>query len=276
MNVFSSAAPFLGIAWAALAAGFGVLWWRQTRSRDATSVDAGWSGAIGSLAILAAIFADGSPLQRILLAVVATIWSSRLTWHLLADRVWSGAPEDGRYRALREHFGDRERIGFFWVYQLQAFLALFFAAPFVIASWGTLEQILPIQLGGLLVAAASMFLEWLADRQLAQHRADPNNRGVTCRRGLWRYSRHPNYFFEWLVWCGFGLIHAPALGYWATAAPTAMLLSVRYFSGIPFTEKRALKTRGDDYRRYIATTNAFFPWPPRSAAAGERAPEIEA
>ncbi len=262
MNPFAAAAPLLGLAWATLAALFGLLWWRQTKTRNATSVDAGWSAAIGAVALVGAIAGTGSLNQRILLAALALAWSGRLTWHLVRDRILAESEEDGRYRALRDVFGQREQLGFFAVYQFQAFLALAFATPFVVAAWGEATSITPLQSAGVALAALSQVLENIADRQLSAHRRDPNNRGVTCRRGLWRYSRHPNYFFEWLTWCGFGLVHVPALGWFAMIAPALMFIFVRYFSGIPFTEKRALKTRGDDYRRYMQTTNAFFPGPP--------------
>ena len=88
-------------------------------------------------------------------------------------------------------------------------------------------------------------------------------RGRACRRGLWRVSRHPNYFFEWLTWCGIALLAAPAAGWWAALQPVAMFVLVRFVSGVPYTEMQALKSRGDDYRRYQQETNAFVPWFPR-------------
>ena len=129
-------------------------------------------------------------------------------------------------------------------------------------------QGLPLQIAGVALAVLSQALEWTADRQLAAHRRDPANSGRTCRSGLWRYSRHPNYFFEWLTWCGFGLATATALGWYAAIAPVAMWLSIRFVTGVPFTEKQAMASRGEDYRRYAAVTNAFFPWIPRRPAAG--------
>lgn len=266
MNVLEQAAPLLSIAWVSLAVIFAMLWWRQLRTRDATSVDAGWAAAIGLLAIAGAIFGTGSTSQRVIAAAAAGAWSARLTIHLLRDRVFSDADEDGRYKALRRVLGERENIGFFGVYQLQALLALGFSTPFVLTAYGTEPGVTGLQITGIAVALASQTLEWVADRQLAEHRKDPGNRGRTCRSGLWRYSRHPNYFFEWLTWCGFGLVHSSALGWYALIAPAAMLLSVRFLTGVPFTEKRALASRGDDYRRYMEETNAFFPGPPSRPA----------
>ncbi|MCA8950486.1 MAG: DUF1295 domain-containing protein [Planctomycetes bacterium] len=259
----AAAADFLLTGWLVLAVLFALLWWRQTVTRNATAVDAAWSGSIGGMAAIAALLGSGSGTQRALAAIVAAIWSGRLTAHLVSDRVGTGAPEDGRYRALRSWLGRREQLGFFAVYQLQAGLALGFAAPFVCMAWDSTQGITGLQVVGLGLAAASLALETIADRQLAAHRRDPTQTGRTCRTGLWRYSRHPNYFFEWLTWCGFGLVHSAALGWFAVLTPVAMLLTVRFGSGVPFTEKRALASRGADYRDYMRTTNTFFPWPPR-------------
>ena len=92
---------------------------------------------------------------------------------------------------------------------------------------------------------------------------DPGQRGRTCRSGLWRYSRHPNYFFEWLTWCGIACVAFPAAGWLALLQPVVMFVLVRFVSGVPFTELQSLKSRGDDYRRYQRETHAFVPWWPR-------------
>ncbi|MBV8853549.1 MAG: DUF1295 domain-containing protein, partial [Sinobacteraceae bacterium] len=103
---------------------------------------------------------------------------------------------------------------------------------------------------------------------LARFRANPAHRGKTCRAGLWRYSRHPNYFFEWLHWFSYVAFAVGApLGWLALAGPLLMYVFLRYVSGIPYTEAQALRTRGDDYRDYQRRTSMLFPWPPRRAPA---------
>jgi len=261
-------AMFLLQAWIGLAVGYTLLWLRQLRTRNATSVDAAWALSIGLLTAISAGTGEGSTPQRWLMVTLAGIWSIRLAWHLMADRIGPDHAEDGRYRSLRRWLGRREASGFFWVYQTQALLALGFATPFVLAARNATAEIMPLQIAGVALAVLSQALEWTADRQLAAHRRDPANSGRTCRSGLWRYSRHPNYFFEWLTWCGFGLATATALGWYAAIAPVAMWLSIRFVTGVPFTEKQAMASRGEDYRRYAAVTNAFFPWIPRRPAAG--------
>ena len=115
--------------------------------------------------------------------------------------------------------------------------------------------------------------EALADRQLARWRADPAHRGRTCRAGLWAWSRHPNYFFEWLHWFAWPVLAFPAPHWWlALSGPLLMLLFLNRLSGIPWTEAQALRSRGDDYRRYQDEVSPFLPLPPRRG----RRPEHEA
>ncbi|MBX3464978.1 MAG: DUF1295 domain-containing protein [Planctomycetes bacterium] len=248
---------------AAIAAAFAALWWRQRRTRNATSVDAAWAIAIGLLGTAAAAGGDGSVVQRLLAFALAGGWSARLAFHLLRHRVLGEVREDGRYRALREHWGPRADRNFFWFYQGQAVAALVFALPFWFLAGHRHDGLAAVQLAGLGLAALAQAGEAQADRQLAAHRADPAERGRTCRRGFWRYSRHPNYFFEWLTWCGIGLTALPAAGAWALLQPVVMFVLVRYVSGVPFTELQAAKSRGEDYRRYQQETSAFVPWWPR-------------
>jgi len=255
--------PPLALAAIACSVTFALLWLRQTRTNDATSVDAAWAVAIGALALAAAATGDGHAVQRVAAAAVAGVWSGRLSWHLIVHRVLGHAGEDGRYRAMRAHWGPRAHAGFFWFYQAQAAAAFLFALPFWFLADHDAPALAAAQLAGLGVIVAAQALEALADRQLEAHRRDPAMRGRACRRGLWRVSRHPNYFFEWLTWCGIALLAAPAAGWWAALQPVAMFVLVRFVSGVPYTEMQALKSRGDDYRRYQQETNAFVPWFPR-------------
>lgn len=258
--------PHIASAAVAASIGFGLLWRRQVRTRNATSVDAAWSAAIGVCGLAFALLGTGDPVARLLAGALAVGWSARLTTHLVRDRVLGHTEEDGRYRAMRSHWGARADAKFFWFYQAQAVVAVLFAAPFVwIASQpGAVNG---TQWLGVAIAAVAQIAEANADRQLAEHRADPAQRGHTCRRGLWRWSRHPNYFFEWLTWCGIAIAAAPAAGWLAAVQPAVMFVLVRFVSGVPFAERQALKSRGDDYRRYQRETNAFFPWLQRRIAS---------
>jgi steroid 5-alpha reductase family enzyme len=229
-------------------------------------VDVLWAKGVGASALLLALLGDGASMPRIALAVLGGLWGSRLALHLW-HRVRS-EPEDGRYQHLRKHWnGHQGKI--FGFFQFQALLIVLFALPFVAVSVNPAPQ------GwGWLIAAVAMWLlsvggESLADRQLARFRADPANKGKTCRDGLWRYSRHPNYFFEWLHWFTYVLLAVQSPLWWlAWSGPLVMYVFLRWVSGIPFTEAQALRSRGDDYREYQRTTPMLFPWfPSRSSHA---------
>ena len=246
--------------WAVLAILMALLWLRQLRTRNATSVDAAWSGGMGVLAVWYALLSGGDPARRLLAGGLALIWAARLAWHLISDRVL-GRPEDGRYRAMREHWGPRAPLFFFFFYQGQAIVAAVFSVPILAAMRGGPLDGWAVM--GVLVWVVAVGGETIADRQLARFRGEPANRGKTCRTGLWRVSRHPNYFFEWTHWFTYVLI---GHGAWLTwLGPALMLLFLFRLTGIPFTEQQSLRSRGDDYRAYQRETSVFFPWFPKRA-----------
>ena len=259
----------LAIGWGAAATVMLVLWLVQLRTRDAGVVDFGWALCIGGLAVAFAATATGTPPQRLLAGALGGIWGFRLALHLLLDRVLVGV-EDGRYRHLRAHWGRGAPWHFLWFFQAQALLAVAFALPFFLIAHASGPGLAAVQVAGIALSLLGLIGETVADRQLARFRHDPANRGRTCRRGLWRWSRHPNYFFEWLIWCGFSLASLPAPhGVWMLLLPVAMYLFLTRLTGIPYTEAQALRTRGDDYRAYQAVTSPFFPWPPAQARSGQ-------
>jgi steroid 5-alpha reductase family enzyme len=139
-----------------------------------------------------------------------------------------------------------------------------FALPFAVVATRPQPPALPAIIAALLVWSVSVLGEALADQQLARFRADPGNRGRTCRIGLWAWSRHPNYFFEWLHWFAYPLLAWGHPQWWlALSGPVLMLLFLYRLSGIPWTEAQSLRSRGEDYRRYQAEVSPFLPLPPR-------------
>ncbi len=248
------------------------LWIVQRWLGNAGIVDVAWSAALGALALFFAATADaGAPGRRALLAGLACSWAFRLALHLLTDRVL-GKPEDGRYVRMRQAAGANAEWWFLAFFLLQAGFVVLFAAPLLAAVRNPAP--FPQWQDGLaiLIWLAAVLGESIADAQLARFRGDPANRGTTCRAGLWRYSRHPNYFFEWLHWWTYVALAAGGGGWQWTAlwcGPVAMYAFLRWFTGIPHTEAQALRTRAD-YAAYQRSTNMLFPWWPRPAAEAPR------
>jgi len=241
-------------------------WLVQRRTKNAGIVDVIWTASIGLLALVYAAASDGWLPRRALVGALAAGWSLRLTLHL-AVRV-GGESEDGRYRSMREEKGPGIDAFLFWFFQAQALLAVLLSLVFLVLCRAEAEGWRVVD--GLAVAlwVASIGGERIADRQLAAWRADPANRGRTCRAGLWGYSRHPNYFFEWVHWLVYPLLGLGLpFGWTLWLAPLAMFLLMRFVTGVPPTEAQSVKSRGDDYRAYQRTVNAFFPGPPRTDAA---------
>lgn len=235
-------------------------WQWQRRHRNAGVVDVIWTGALGSAAVLLAAVADGARGPRVALAILGGVWSLRLAWHLWSRVTREG--EDGRYRHLRSlwHESPWRWLAFF---QFQALLVPLFALPFVAVAVN--RQSSPPWLAlGVTVWLVGVAGEAVADAQLARFRADPDNRGRTCQYGLWRYSRHPNYFFEWLLWFAYPALAAGSpLWPLAWLGPLVMWVFLRFLSGVPWTEAQALRSRGEQYRDYQRRTPMIIPWFPR-------------
>ncbi len=236
-----------------------VLWAVQLRTRNAATADVGWTVLVVGGALGAALVGEGDVTRRVVVAGLVAVWGLRLAAYLVRDRVLANAPEDGRYRAMRDQWQGAAARNFLAVYLVQVPVAALFVIPLAAAMrGGPPDAWMAAGIVLWLIAAAG---EWLADRQLERFRADPGNRGGVCNAGLWRYSRHPNYFFEWLHWWAYVLIgHVQPLTF---LGPVAMLLFLYRITGIPYTERQALSSRGDAYREYQRTTSAFLPWPPR-------------
>jgi steroid 5-alpha reductase family enzyme len=256
------------VGWVVMAAVMAVLWVLQRARRDAGVVDVGWAAGLGLLAVLYAVLGSGAPLRRLLVAGMAGVWSVRLAWYILVNRV-IGKPEDGRYRTLRSRWGVRAQSRFFVFFQFQALVDVIFSIPYLVAMTNPRSALGTWDLAGVLIWVIAVGGEALADRQLAAFRADPANHGRTCRVGLWRVSRHPNYFFEWLHWWAYVLV-AVGSPCWALAlvGPALMLFFLFKVTGIPATEAQALASRGEDYRDYQRTTSVFVPWFPRRQGTG--------
>ncbi len=250
----------LGLAASMMAALFLV----ALRIRNFSIVDIAWSAAFTPLALLYAALGEGYGARRVLIAVLVTLWSLRLAAHLYGRIAALHPAEEGRYVQLRREWAAKLNARFFLFFQAQGLLAVLLSVPFLLACIDGRRSLGPFEIAGALLFAIALAGEAVADRQLAAFKADSGSRGRTCRAGLWRYSRHPNYFFEWLVWVAFWVFAWPSPGGWATIyCPLLMLFFLFRVTGIRMTEEQAVRSRGDDYRDYQRTTSAFVPWFPK-------------
>jgi steroid 5-alpha reductase family enzyme len=259
-------APLLSLeALAALCAAFALAYGLARWIDNYGIVDIAWSYAFAALGAAYALFGAGWPVRRALIAAMVFVWSVRLGTHLLVRVAGKHPVEDGRYVQLRrdwEHGFALRMAGFF---QLQAASVVLLAIP-ILAACSNPEP----ALGGLEWAGAALWLaaisgEALADAQLAIFKRDPGNAGRVCDAGLWRYSRHPNYFFEWLVWVSYFVFGcASPWGWLGILSPACILYLLLRVTGIPLTEEQSVRSRGDAYRRYQERTSAFVPLPRRA------------
>jgi steroid 5-alpha reductase family enzyme len=243
----------------------GVLWAVQRKTKNAVISDVGWcAGLIAS--VLSYITQAPVGVERIsLTAMLVFLYAGRLGLHIYFQRM-AGQLEDGRYRRLRQKWGDSESVNMFVYFQWKAVSVAVFSLPFLVVLWNPRPPTSMVELLGLLIWGVAVAGESKADRQLAHFLADPRNQGRVCREGLWRYSRHPNYFFDWLHWCSYVVMTMGASGWLFTwVGPIGMGLLFK-MTAIPRAEEQALSSRGEEYKAYQAMTNAFFPWFPRQRA----------
>jgi steroid 5-alpha reductase family enzyme len=194
---------------------------------------------------------------------MACLYAGRLGLFILFNRV-IGKTEDARYRRLRREWGARERLNMFGYFQLQAIAVAAFSLPFLVVIQNPRPSFGLHELAAVLLWLSAVVGEAFADWQLARFRAQPWNRDRVCREGLWRYSRHPNYFFEWVHWWSYVVMALGGPGWPLTLiGPVAMGWALVKVTGIPLAERQALCARGEEYRHYQRTTSAFVPWWPK-------------
>jgi steroid 5-alpha reductase family enzyme len=256
----------IAIGAAAVFAIMSALWWLGIRHRNFSYVDIGWCVNFSVLAAIVASLGDGTPLRKWIMAGMYAIWSLRLAWHL-AERI-IGEPEEGRYVELRREWGSSGNLNgkFFLFFQLQAALNLILLVPLLLVSRNSSVEWHPLELAGILLWIVAVCGESVADRQLASFKRDPANKGEVCNVGLWRYSRHPNYFFEWMIWVAYAVFALPSpYGWIALAMPALMLHFLINVTGVRATEEQAVRSKGEKYRRYQRETSMFVPLPKRSS-----------
>jgi len=260
--------PLALLAWATLGAllVMTVLWWVERWVRNISIVDVAWCLLLVAVVLWYAAAGSGEPLRRGLLAGLAMVYGLRLGLHVLVTRV-IGQSEDPRYRAMRRRWGRDEARNLFGYFMLQAGAVVLFSIPFLVLMPQPRPTLTLWEYAGILVWVIGVVGETAADLQLADFKRKPWNHERVCRTGLWYYSRHPNYFFEWVHWWAYVVmgIGVPNGGL-TWIGPMVMGWALIRVTGIPLAEEQALLRRGDEYRRYQQTTSPFIPWPPHREA----------
>jgi steroid 5-alpha reductase family enzyme len=239
------------------------LWLVSLRLRDASLVDIWWGPGIGALGALAFTLSDGQGPRRMLLLGMGLAWGVRLGGFLLWRN--AGRGEDPRYQAMRRHWGPRFRwVSLGSVFGLQGVLQWWVSLPLQL---GQLDPG-PPALGALDAAGLALFtlglgFESVGDLQLARFRRDPANAGRVMEHGLWRYTRHPNYFGDCLAhWGIFAVALATPYGWLGLLSPVLMTFLLLRVSGVALLE-RSIGKRRPEYAAYQRRTSAFLPLPPR-------------
>ena len=243
------------------------LWLWQVRTRNAGWVDVGWALGLAIMALVAALLGPAPIERRVLVGLMGGLHGLRLALYL-GRRVATEAHEDGRYQAIRAAWKAGTNAKFFIFFQAQALLDVFLGLPFLLTAWNSRPGLHPLEWASAALWLGAWLGEALADGQLRRFKARPDAAGRTCREGLWRYSRHPNYFFEWLVWVAYLLLAVSAPWGWvALLCPVLMLYFLLRVTGIPYTEAQSLRSRPEDFARYQRETSPFIPWFPRKVDA---------
>jgi steroid 5-alpha reductase family enzyme len=259
-----SLGSILAINLTVLALLMALVWGVATVRRDVSIVDIFWGAGFVLIAWLTLLVRGQTSPVACLLVGMVTIWGLRLAGYL-AWRNW-GKPEDYRYQAMRERHGDWfPLVSLFTVFGLQGLLMWIISLPIQVGAGRASDWHVGIAIG-LILWAAGLFFESVGDYQLARFKADAVNRGKVMNRGLWRYTRHPNYFGDFLVWWGLYATAVESTSWWWTIiGPLLMSFLLVRVSGVRLLES-SLKSRVEGYEEYVRTTSPFFPLPPKQAS----------
>ncbi len=238
-----------------------LVWLWAHRIKNAGVVDIFWSYNFPVIAIILLLLAPGFETRKLLICGMVFIAGCRLGTHILTRTVSHLHEEEGRYQQLRKEWGPNPDRVFFWFFQAQALSNVILAIPFFAICMNTSIAISPLEYGGVVLWLISVLGESIADAQLRAFKKDSANKGKVCSRGLWNYSRHPNYFFQWMMWMAY-LVFALAspYGFLAIISPAIILYLLLRVTGIPITEEQSIRSKGDAFKEYQRTTSAFVPW----------------
>ena len=238
------------------------VWGVSLAMRDASIVDIAWGSGFVLVAWVTYWLSDGNSTRSLLLTLLTTIWGGRLAFYLAKRNLGHG--EDFRYQSMRRKHGDRFPIvSLYTVFGVQGALMFIVSLPVQLGQVRTEPGFGVLGALGIWVWGVGLYFEAVGDAQLARFKRDPANKGLVMNQGLWRYTRHPNYFGDACVWWGLGLIAAESsLGIYGFIGPIVMTILLVKVSGAAMLD-RALLKRKPGYEEYVATTSGFIPRPPR-------------
>lgn len=259
----SSLFEMLGASFFLILTLMSILWVVFYFRKNASLVDIGW--ALGFVLAAWAYFflGEGDSLKKWALVLMVSIWGFRLAWQLYQRLLISA--EDPRYQEIRRSWGsDNADFKFFMMFIFQGVLVVILSLPFLLVCNFATPSWYGVEVCGMFVWAIGLIGEAYADKQLYDFKLIPDNKGKVCKEGLWYFSRHPNYFFEFIVWVGYALFAMGTPGGWlGIISAGLMLLLLTKVSGIPLTEAESIKTKGVEYEEYQRTTSPFIPWFPK-------------
>ncbi len=236
------------------------LWWVHLALRNAGIVDLGWVAGFVILETFYLFTFAHFDVKQILLFCMVGLWAGRLFFNLLI-RFLRDKREDPRYEEIRRAWGTGLGLKFFLFFQFQGLLDVFLSLPFFLVCRDPRGTLIWSDALGFALWLVGIFGEAIADNQLREFKTNPAHRGRVCEVGMWNYSRHPNYFFEWLIWVGFFVFAASSpWGWLSILSPLVILFLLLKVSGIPPAETQSLRSKGDVYREYQRTTSVFIPW----------------
>lgn len=232
--------------------------------RNGGVVDIGWglSFVITSWAYF--LLGNGDFFKKLIFTAMVTVWAGRLAFHLYR-RYMHSSIEEQRYKMLREKWGgDPNQVLFLMLFVFQGFLIVLLSIPFLIVATNGTDTWSSWEFAGIALWALGVFGETIADRQLTNFLQTTHDPKEVCNQGLWRFSRHPNYFFELIIWVGFYFFALPTpSGSLAIVSPLLMAYLIIFVSGIPMAEAQSLKSKGEAYRAYQEKTSMIIPWFPK-------------
>lgn len=246
------------ICWATVAVIMLLVWLWALKIKNNGVVDIFWAFDFLVIALITWKVADGYGERKNLVCLLASLWSLRLGSYLLV-RVGSHLDvEEGRYKQLRQEWSNAK---FFVFFQMQAFSNVMLSIPFFLIALNPDPHLSVMEYVGATLWFLCIIGEAVSDWQLQHFKKKAENKGKVCRYGLWNYSRHPNYFFQFSIWISVLIFALPSpYGWLSLICPLSIGYLIFKVTGIPMTEEQAVRSKGEAYKEYQRTTSVFVPW----------------